>query len=183
MSTVTAPPPQHMPASTRGRRSAFGEGFAAPREGFVYMCRHPGLWRYAVIPILLNILITALVLGLLVAAAVYFTYRLHPRFAGGWGWRALEVVVVLALIAAAAATMALHACVAAGAKQSGSAPPKPGRPAPASSRPKAPGTARPRASTCGSTTVSCLAFPSASGCCCACCPCCWCSCCRSARQR
>lgn len=85
-----------------GGFAAFREGFAVPREGFVYLCRNPGLWRYAVIPILLNVLITAIVLGLLVGAAVYFAVQIHPRFARGWGWRAMEVLAAVAMLAAAA---------------------------------------------------------------------------------
>jgi CysZ protein len=82
--------------------SAFAEGFATPRDGFHFMCRHPRLWRFAVIPILLNLIITGVVIVLLIAAATHFAVKIHPWFEGHWGWRVLEVVVVVGLIAAAA---------------------------------------------------------------------------------
>src|SRR5688572_11663455 len=88
--------------TTRTGFPAFAEGFATPRDGFVFMCRHPGLWRYAVIPILLNLLITGVLVILLVAAASFFAVRIHPWFAGHWGWRVLEVLVVVGLLAVAA---------------------------------------------------------------------------------
>ena len=45
---------------------AFIEGFATPFQGFAYMTQHTGLWRYAVIPIVLNLLITIAVVALTV---------------------------------------------------------------------------------------------------------------------
>jgi len=63
------------------------------------MNRHSGLWRYAALPVLLNLLITGLVLLLLVAAGFWYADRLHSHFAGSWWLRALEVVVVLGLFA------------------------------------------------------------------------------------
>ena len=101
MASMTFASPTRPAATTR--LAAFAEGFAAPREGFVFMCRHPALWRFAVIPILLNLVITALLIVLLVAAAGYFAVRIHPWFDGHWGWRVLEVLVVVGLLVAAAA--------------------------------------------------------------------------------
>jgi CysZ protein len=65
------------------------------------MCRHPRLWRFAVIPVILNLLITALVLGLLIAGVIYFVVTIHPRFSGGWGSRVIEFGVAVAALAAA----------------------------------------------------------------------------------
>lgn len=101
MTTAPLQATDAVPPATRTGVSAFFEGFAAPREGFAYMCRHPALWRYAVVPILLNVLITAVVFAILVGAAFYFAVKIHPRFAGGWGWRLLEVLAGLGLLAAA----------------------------------------------------------------------------------
>ena len=50
------------------------EGFAAPWNGFVYLCRNPALWRYGVIPIILNLLITALVLVLAMSSLLITTF-------------------------------------------------------------------------------------------------------------
>jgi CysZ protein len=70
--------------------SDFGKGFSAPIAGFRHMVANPGLWRYAVLPILLNVLVTSLVLAVLVAAALHFAHRVHPWFAeryhgSAWG--------------------------------------------------------------------------------------------------
>jgi CysZ protein len=80
---------------------AFRRGLAAPWEGFGYLSRRPGLWRYALLPVLLNLLITGGMLLLLVLMAAAFAAYLHPLFPPGWGWVALEVLcaVVLLLLA------------------------------------------------------------------------------------
>jgi hypothetical protein len=59
---------------------AFVEGFVAPFAGFRYMCRHTELWRYGVVPILLNLLITIFVFVLLIMSVVAFATYLHPKF-------------------------------------------------------------------------------------------------------
>ncbi|MCX7424721.1 MAG: EI24 domain-containing protein [Planctomycetia bacterium] len=88
--------------------AAFREGFAAPWVGFRYMRSRPALWRYGILPVLLNLLVTAFVLAVLVAATVYLFTILHPRFGDGWAWLVAEVlaaagllVVVIALAAVA----------------------------------------------------------------------------------
>jgi CysZ protein len=81
--------------------TAFGRGFAAPWQGFLYLWKHPALWLYGIVPVLLNLLITALVLAILVGAAMAFMVYLHPQFPeGGWGLF-LEIVTALALLVAA----------------------------------------------------------------------------------
>jgi CysZ protein len=87
------------PPAARSISAAFGEGLSAPWLGFRYMARHPGLWRYGIVPVLLNLLITTLLLVVLIALAVLFFRRLHPWFADGWGWTALEIVCGVALLA------------------------------------------------------------------------------------
>jgi len=80
--------------------TGFRLGFAAPWDGLRHMRRNRSLWRYALAPIALNLLITGLLLALLIWAAVAFGMHLHPRFAGSLWLRALEVLVVIALGAA-----------------------------------------------------------------------------------
>jgi uncharacterized protein involved in cysteine biosynthesis len=80
------------------RWQAYREGLAAPRRGFAYLCYHPRLWRYAVTPILLNVLITAFALFLFLAAVAYFATYLHPQFPSGWGWLLLEIACALLLL-------------------------------------------------------------------------------------
>lgn len=83
--------------------SAFGRGMAAPWRGFKYLWHQPRLWLYGIIPVLLNLLISAFVLVLLIAAAVGFMVYLHPQFTPDWAGVLLEVVVAIALLLAAAA--------------------------------------------------------------------------------
>jgi CysZ protein len=91
--------PMHPPAA-RSISAAFGQGLSAPWRGFRYMARHPALWRYGIVPVLLNLLITTLLLVVLVALAVLFFRRLHPWFADGWGWTLVEILFGLVLLVA-----------------------------------------------------------------------------------
>lgn len=75
----------------------FHEGFAAPWRGLQFMSQHPGLWRYGVLPVLLNLLITGLLFAGLVAAGVYGFSALHQRLAEGWWRLPLEVLAGAAL--------------------------------------------------------------------------------------
>jgi CysZ protein len=94
--------------STQGLRTsappsipaAFAEGLSAPWLGWRYMLRHPGLWRYGLIPVLLNLLITSLLLAGLVVLAVLLSGRLHAWFDDGWAWRIVEVFAGLVLLVA-----------------------------------------------------------------------------------
>jgi len=86
------------PPTIRSSSGAFGEGLSGPWLGFRYMARHPGLWRYGVVPVLLNLLITTLLLVVLIVAAVLFFSRLHPWFADGWIWIVLEILFGLLLL-------------------------------------------------------------------------------------
>ncbi len=75
----------------------FHEGFAAPWRGLRFMSQHPGLWRYGVLPVLLNLLITGLLLVGLIAAGVYGFAAVHQRLAEGWWRLPLEVLAGAAL--------------------------------------------------------------------------------------
>jgi uncharacterized protein involved in cysteine biosynthesis len=88
----------------------FWMGFASPWHGLMFMVQHPTLWRYGVIPFLLNLAITAFVLALLVLSTIGFGVYVHPRFSPGWLGRTFEVLSALALLAAAfAASVAVWA--------------------------------------------------------------------------
>src|SRR5262245_37991884 len=95
-----------MPAKSgdsRGDRiAAFREGFIAPWEGFHFMNRSPRLWQFGALPVFLNLLITAFVLVMLILAGVWYARELHPRFAGSWTQRGLEVLVILVVFAVVA---------------------------------------------------------------------------------
>jgi CysZ protein len=87
-------------APARSIAAAFGQGLSAPWLGFRYMARHLGLWRYGVIPVLLNLLIATLLLVVLVGLAVLFFGKLHPWFDDGRLWRLAEILFGLLLLAA-----------------------------------------------------------------------------------
>lgn len=100
MTPKLSSPPVAAAAPPRGF-AALKEGAAAPWEGLRYLMRHPALWRYAIWPVLLNVLITGFVLVLLLAAAAAFAWYLHPYFPEGWTGIALEVLSFLGLLLAA----------------------------------------------------------------------------------
>jgi uncharacterized protein involved in cysteine biosynthesis len=91
------------PKSTVNERwDAFAMGLSTPWMGLKYMVRYPALWRYAIVPVFLNIVITALVLVVLVSASVGLGWWLHAKFPDTWwGWIG-EVATVIALAVAAA---------------------------------------------------------------------------------
>jgi uncharacterized protein involved in cysteine biosynthesis len=98
--------PEHMANSVMQAdavpwQRAFFCGFAAPWHGFVYLCKHPWLWRYGIVPVLLNLVITAFVLAILLAAALAFMTYLHPAFPEGWWGILLEFATALGLLVAA----------------------------------------------------------------------------------
>jgi uncharacterized protein involved in cysteine biosynthesis len=94
------------PGRQRGL-AAFGQGLAAPCRGFVYMAERPSLWPYGLVPVLLNLLITA-------ALGVGFWYglkaaeaRLDAHFSGFGGgilkWLSLAGLFLAAIGATVAA--------------------------------------------------------------------------------
>ncbi|MBT4866725.1 MAG: hypothetical protein HON53_16600 [Planctomycetaceae bacterium] len=101
----STPTPLTEPSISRpaavGRWPSFREGFLAPWDGLTYMCRHRELWKYGIVPIILNVLITGLVLVVLLVTVGFAIDWLHPKFSGGWGWVALEIVCGIALAALA----------------------------------------------------------------------------------
>src|SRR4029079_15580947 len=54
--------------------------------------RRPTLWRYGVVPVLLNLLITSVVVALFLGAVVGLLYWLHDKFPAGWHWVVAEVL-------------------------------------------------------------------------------------------
>lgn len=78
----------------------FKDGFLAPWVGLRFMNCHPRLWQFALLPVLLNLLITGFVLALLVASGFWYARELHPRFTGSWTQRGLEVLVIIGLFMA-----------------------------------------------------------------------------------
>jgi CysZ protein len=85
------------------RMGRFGNGFVAPMEGLVHMWRRPGLWRFAIVPVLLNLAVTLLVLVMLLGAAAVFIVWIHPLFPGTWWGIVLEVIAVAVVVMVAAA--------------------------------------------------------------------------------
>lgn len=84
------------------RIAAFREGFLTPWEGFRFMNRRPLLWRFGALPVFLNLLITGFILVMLVVAGFWYVRELHPRFAGSWWMRGVEVLAILGVFAVVA---------------------------------------------------------------------------------
>lgn len=94
----TGPPPPPVAAHRASWWKEFKKGLATPVEGFLFMKHSPGLWKYAVLPIVVNLLITAMILLIFAGAAAWFAVWLHPRFpAGVWG-AVLEVLAAVGLL-------------------------------------------------------------------------------------
>jgi CysZ protein len=75
-------------------------GLAAPWRGLAYLNRHPALWRYGILPLVLNILVTMLVLVGAVWGAIEFGKYIDDRFANSiLGWTG-EIISILGLVAA-----------------------------------------------------------------------------------
>ncbi|MDA7979085.1 MAG: EI24 domain-containing protein [Pirellulales bacterium] len=85
MTTNATDPAIRSPAGTfLGQLS---EGFFAPFAGFAFLNRNAGLWRYAMLPMLINLLLTALI----IAGAVWLLWWAAPQvneaFDDTWmGW-------------------------------------------------------------------------------------------------
>jgi CysZ protein len=71
----------------------FREGLMTPWDGLRYMSRNPALWRYGILPVVVNLLITGLLLMILIATGVYFFTAIHPKFGDGWLWGLAELLV------------------------------------------------------------------------------------------
>lgn len=90
------------PSGKRPRQSwlqAFAEGFGAPLAGLRFMNRHPRLWTHAVLPILLNILLTALFLAGTVWGGYEFVLWIHGKFSDAWGWIFIKALIDIAVVA------------------------------------------------------------------------------------
>ncbi|HZM00046.1 MAG TPA: EI24 domain-containing protein [Planctomycetota bacterium] len=84
-------------------------GLGALPRGIGFVCRHPGLWIWIALPLLINLAFCAA----LVAAGWTLVEPLIPDFAGDWGWfdwlrvsLGPALRVLLAIVAALAALLA-----------------------------------------------------------------------------
>ncbi len=80
---------------------AFLEGLSAPWAGLRLMNDNPSLWRYGVLPVAVNLAITALLLAALIGGGAYLFPAFHSYFDGGILWRIVEVLAALAVAMAA----------------------------------------------------------------------------------
>ena len=81
----------------------FVEGALTPWRGFRHMCDHPRLWRFAGMPIALNMIITVAVLALLIWAVPELIHYAHASIVDVW-YRIPLLFVLDTLIVAAAIT-------------------------------------------------------------------------------
>ncbi len=92
----------------------FLEGFTTPALGVRALWRFPHLWRYAVMPVLVNLLITAVVAVLLVVLVGWVAVNGHSWFVAGqdgwyvWlGWLGEILLTALAIVLCVAAAVLL----------------------------------------------------------------------------
>lgn len=79
-----------LPTTSMGK---FLEGARSPLAGLAFMNRHPALWRYAALPILINLIITTIVL---ICGVLLFVWVIDDRpFEMGdtWAWLLLEILL------------------------------------------------------------------------------------------
>jgi CysZ protein len=72
--------------------SAVLQGVLVPWRGFLFLLRRPTLWRYGVIPLVLNLFITTFVAASFLGGVALLIVRLHPYYPDGWLGGALEVL-------------------------------------------------------------------------------------------
>jgi CysZ protein len=106
-------PPMTTPYVPQSKSADFREGLQAPLEGLQYLMAHRELWHFALLPIVLNMLITAFVLLILFGIGGWFAVELHPEFARTWWGTILEIlsaigILVVALALAAVTWLALN---------------------------------------------------------------------------
>jgi len=82
----------HVPAAT-SVKNGFMEGLLAPWNGFRYMCKHASLFWYAIIPFLLNLVITVFLLILLVPRGMKLFSSLRNSWESGWGWFVTNLII------------------------------------------------------------------------------------------
>lgn len=98
MNSRTAPA---VSSRTTGLTGGLFRGLAAPWRGLAFMVARPALWRYAIVPMVLNLLITGLVLAGLIYAAMSLADWAGGLLGSGWWWRPVEWLLTAGLIVAA----------------------------------------------------------------------------------
>jgi uncharacterized protein involved in cysteine biosynthesis len=82
--------------------AAFLQGAGASFRGWQVLRQHPSLWRYAALPLGINLVITGFIFYMLVVSVVWFATEIHPRVTGdlesGWWWLAVAAEVLAAVI-------------------------------------------------------------------------------------
>lgn len=98
-------------STSPGLIRAFWEGVRTPWDGLIFMNQHPALWRFAVIPTILNLLITALTLAALIFLSVKLMGGWMPDFGQAWLWSVMEFLAAVLLITAALGVALIAWCV------------------------------------------------------------------------
>lgn len=84
--------------------TAFAEGLMTPWRGLQYLRGHPDLWSFAALPILCNLLITAVTMGVAFGATAWLISRMHTGVVaeqqGVWWYLALaaEILAGIAMV-------------------------------------------------------------------------------------
>jgi CysZ protein len=103
--------PESRAARPRSAWERFHEGAATPMEGLRFLNRRRELWRFAVAPLIANVLITGLVLLLLVATAAAFLSVVHPWIHQDADWPAGLLWTAEILLAAVLVIVSLGAAL------------------------------------------------------------------------
>jgi uncharacterized protein involved in cysteine biosynthesis len=78
--------------------SAYCEGLKTPLAGLEFMGKNPMLWRYGVLPVAVNLLLTGLVLFAMIGACVYFAGDVHRKFDPSYWHRILEFLLIVFVV-------------------------------------------------------------------------------------
>lgn len=64
--------------------AGFARGFSAPFDGLLFMRKHPALWQFGLMPMLINLILSGIVLLAAVYGVWYAAGRLEGMFPEGW---------------------------------------------------------------------------------------------------
>jgi hypothetical protein len=64
--------------------TGFARGFAAPLDGLLFMRKHPALWQYGLMPMVINLVISGIVILAAAYGVWYAAGQLEGVFPEGW---------------------------------------------------------------------------------------------------
>jgi uncharacterized protein involved in cysteine biosynthesis len=64
--------------------TGFARGFAAPLDGLLFMRKHPALWQYGLVPMVINLILSGIVMLAAAYGVWYAAGQLEGMFPEGW---------------------------------------------------------------------------------------------------